>query len=257
MVNGRIDTEGLSFDTTLADIENLNNYALQNKFDIIKISYAFYPKISDKYQILDSGSALGYGNGPILVSKYPIDISKVESIQVAIPGINTTANFLLSIAFPGIQKKIEIIFSDIEDAVISGRVDAGLLIHEGRFTYQKKGLKLIADLGKWWEQHTNLAIPLGGIMIKRALPEKIKISVNKILKNSISHAFRHPLEASAYIKANAQEMDNDVIHEHIKLYVNEYSLDLGPKGRKAIENLFEKALGLHKSNSLTQPIFAI
>ena len=257
MINRRIQTEGLSFLLEMADIEKLNQHALAGEFDILKISYAIYSQVSENYQILNSGSALGYANGPLLVSKAKIYPDEVEHLHVAIPGANTTANLLLTIAYPNVKKKTEYLFSDIEEVVLSGETDAGLLIHENRFTYEAKGLKKIVDLGTWWEEQTKMPIPLGGIMVKRSLPQKIKETINRVLSNSISHAFEHPNEAMGFIREHAQSMHSDVIYRHIDLYVNEYSLNLGEKGRKAIEFLFSKGSGIKKMNQLTQPIFAI
>ncbi|HEY4784650.1 MAG TPA: 1,4-dihydroxy-6-naphthoate synthase, partial [Bacteroidales bacterium] len=176
MVNKRVDTEGLSFVTELTDIEQLNQFAESSEFDVIKISYAAYPYVSEDYQILNSGSALGYANGPLLVSKTTVTPDMVKGLHVAIPGKKTTANLLLSVAYPGIKSKTVVLFSDIEDTVLEGKADAGLLIHENRFTYEERGLKKIADLGTWWEEQTGLPIPLGGIMVKRSLPQSVKDS---------------------------------------------------------------------------------
>jgi len=257
LINKRIHAEGLSFLLELADIEKLNRHALEGEFDILKISYALYSQVSANYQILNSGSALGYANGPLLISKAKIYPDEVEHLHVAIPGANTTANLLLTIAYPNVKKKTEYLFSDIEEVVLSGETDAGLLIHENRFTYEAKGLKKIVDLGSWWEEQTKMPVPLGGIMVKRSLPQKIKETINRVLSNSISYAMEHPNEAMGFIREHAQSMQQDVIYRHIDLYVNEYSIDLGEKGRKAIECLFEKVTGIKKTNQLTQPIFAI
>ena len=160
MVHHKIDTFGLDFDLHLADIEELNQLSLKGELDITKISYAAYTKVSDKYIFLNSGSALGENNGPILISKRKIYPDEVNNLKIAIPGKNTTANMLLSIAYPEAKSKVEYLFSDIEDVVLSDEVDAGLIIHENRFTYEKKGLKKIIDLGEFWERKTNKPIPL-------------------------------------------------------------------------------------------------
>jgi 1,4-dihydroxy-6-naphthoate synthase len=257
MINKRIDTEGLSFILGMADIEKLNQYALIGEFDIIKISYALYAQVSEQYQILNAGSALGHANGPLLVSKTKIYPDEVEHIHVAIPGANTTANLLLSIGYPKIKQKTEYLFSDIEEVVLSGETDAGLIIHENRFTFEAKGLKKILDLGAWWEEETKMPVPLGGIMVKRSLPQQIKESINRVLNNSISFARAYPDVAMNFIREHAQSMQNDVIYKYIDLYVNEYSLDLGEKGRKAIEQLFNKVTEFKKTKQLKQPIFAI
>jgi 1,4-dihydroxy-6-naphthoate synthase len=257
MVNGRIDTEGLMFTTNLADIEHLNQGALSNLLDVTKVSFAVYPKISRHYQILDAGSALGFGNGPLLVSKHKIYPDEVSDIVIAIPGENTTANLLFSIAFPHIKEKKVLLFSDIENAVLSGEADAGLLIHENRFTYEEKGLKLIVDLGNWWEKQTNLPIPLGGIVVKRNLPSDLKFTINRVLSNSIAFAMEHPRTSSDFVKFHAQEMSEDVMQKHINLYVNNYSLNLGNDGRNAITQLFDRVRDIQNVVQFTEPIFAI
>jgi 1,4-dihydroxy-6-naphthoate synthase len=257
MINSRIATEGLSFTPMLSDIEKLNHYALSAELDILKISYAMYPRVSENYQILNSGSALGYANGPLLVSKKKVYVDEVPYLNIAIPGLNTTANLLLSAAFPDIKQKREYLFSDIEDVVLSGEADAGVLIHENRFTYEDKGLKKIIDLGSWWEEQTQLPIPLGGIMVKRSLDKKIKENINRVLFNSISFAMKNPAVSMNFIRIHAQNMNDEVIKKHIGLFVNDFSLDLGEQGRKAIEKLFESAKHIHRENQLTQPIFAI
>lgn len=256
MVNGRIDTEGLSFLLELGDIEKLNQLAVAAEFDILKISYAAYPTVTHNYQILNSGSALGYANGPLLVSKVKIYPDEVNDLHIAIPGSNTTANLLLSIAYPDVKKRSEYLFSDIEEVVLSGEADAGLLIHENRFTYEERGLQKIIDLGTWWEDQTHLPIPLGGIMIKRSLPQQIKHSVERVLRSSVQFAMQNPAAGLNFIKHHAQSMKDEVVQKHIQLYVNDFSLDLSEKGRQAIDKLFEQAFVSRKINNLTQPIFA-
>jgi 1,4-dihydroxy-6-naphthoate synthase len=257
MVNKRIDTKGLTFLPEMADIEKLNQMALSGEIDVVKISYAAYPKVSHQYQILNSGSALGHANGPLLVSKRKIYPDEVEDLHIAIPGVNTTANMLLSIAFPNVKKKTEYLFSDIEEVVLSNETDAGLLIHENRFTYEDRGLKKIIDLGTWWEDQTKLPIPLGGIMVKRNLPQSIKETINRVMGNSVSYALEHPEASLGYSRQYAQSMKDEVLRKHINLYVNQYSVNLGDKGREAIETFFEKASAIIKTDHLTQPIFVI
>jgi len=256
MVNGRIDTEDLTFVFEMADIEKLNQMSLAAEFDILKISYAAYPQVTNNYQILNSGSALGYANGPLLVTRAKVNSKEIEDMHIAIPGLNTTANLLLSIAHPNIEKKTEYLFSDIEEAVLSGETDAGLLIHENRFTYEERGLHKIVDLGTWWEEQTHLPIPLGGIMVKRSLPLLVKESINRVLHHSVLYALQNPQDSLNFIKQNAQCMKDEVIQKHIELYVNDFSLDLNEKGRRAIDMFFRKAVEIRKINYLTQPIFA-
>ena len=255
MVHHKVDTENLDFDVVLADVEELNNKALQNELDVTKISYHAYSKIANNYLLLDSGSALGYKNGPLLISKKKIYSDELNEITIAIPGLNTTANLLLSIAFPNVKNKKEYIFSDIEDAILDGEVDAGLIIHENRFTYEKKGLIKIIDLGEYWEKETGLPIPLGGIAINRNLNHNLQLKINRVLKRSIEYAFANPKSAYPFIKQYAQEMDEDVMYKHIELYVNNFTLDLGENGKKAIEILYEKAISLGVLPEMNKQIF--
>ncbi|HUX94343.1 MAG TPA: 1,4-dihydroxy-6-naphthoate synthase [Bacteroidales bacterium] len=238
MVHGRIDTEGIEFDYFLADVEELNRRAFSAEVDVTKISFHAYAWVAGKYLILDSGSALGRGNGPLLISKYPLDPSSLPGKRIAIPGKYTTANLLFSIAWPDALIKSEYLFSDIEDALVKEDVDAGLIIHETRFTYEKHGLLKIADMGEYWEELTGLPIPLGAIVIKRSVPEEIAFKVNRILRRSLEFAINDSTASQEFVSGNAKEMEQDVMSSHIKLYVNEYSLDLGAEGKDAIRSLF-------------------
>ena len=241
MVHGRIDTEGLEFDYFLTDVEELNRKAFASEVDITKMSYHAYAYVADNYLILDSGSALGHRNGPLLISKRIIDPSELASARIAIPGKYTTANLLLSIAWPEAHNKTEYLFSDIENALLSDEVDAGLIIHETRFTYFKKGLHKIADMGEYWENLTEMPIPLGAIVINRNIPEKIALKVNRIIRRSLEYAYKDSFASYDFVADNAKEMDSTVMNKHIKLFVNEYTLNLGRKGRDAIESLFRIA----------------
>lgn len=242
MVNQRIDTEGLRFDLHLADVEELNRLAFSSAIDVTKVSYHAFAYLSDHYQLLTAGSALGFNNGPLLISKHKIYPDEVEGLKVAIPGKYTTANLLLSIAYPKLLQKKEYLFSDIEEVILSGEVDAGVIIHENRFTYQAKGLKKIVDLGEYWDQLTGLAIPLGGIILKRSLPEEIKLKVNRMLRQSVEYAFLHPDDSLPFVRQHAQAMDESVMRSHIQLYVNDFSVDLGPRGKEAITTLYDQSI---------------
>jgi len=242
MVHHKIDTEGFEFEYSMADVEELNQAALNNMPDICKVSYHAYLYLTDQYILLNSGSALGEDVGPLFISNKPVETNKINSLNVAIPGKYTTAHLLLTVAYPDIVKKQSIIFSAIENRVLDGSFDAGVIIHENRFTYQEKGLYLIADLGKSWFQLTHQPIPLGGIVIKRNLPDATKKSINTILKRSIEFAFANPESSLGFVRSNSQEMSEEVMYKHIALYVNDYSLDLGIKGKKAIHTLFEIAV---------------
>ena len=255
MVHHKIDTFGLDFDLHLADIEELNQLSLKGELDITKISYAAYTKVSDKYIFLNSGSALGENNGPILISKRKIYPDEVNNLKIAIPGKNTTANMLLSIAYPEAKSKVEYLFSDIEDVVLTDEVDAGLIIHENRFTYEKKGLKKIIDLGEYWEEKTGKPIPLGGIVIKREIANDIKLRVDKLLHESINYAFNNKQSVLPFVRKYAQEMKDEVIMKHIDLYVNDYSIDVGQEGKEAVEFLYKKAQELKLIEKIIYPIF--
>ncbi|MDB5120722.1 MAG: mqnD [Sphingobacteriales bacterium] len=323
LIHHKIDTEGLQFEVLFEDVETLNQKALRGELDITKLSYHAYAYVIENYVLLDAGSALGFGVGPLLVSgrKYHVSSNeeveglklkvegqssnapttkskeveslklKVESevssaptthnsqpttyshelsaisyqplsnlndpqhttdnsqhkipisqLKIGIPGKYTTANFLLSLAFPDAKNKVEMVFSDIEKSLLEGSIDLGLIIHENRFTYQDKGLHKIIDLGEFWEKLTGCAIPLGGIMIKRSLPDEIKHKVNRIIRRSVEFAFENPKSGIDFISAHSQEMSEEVMYKHIELYVNKYSIDLGTEGRKAVTTLFDEAI---------------
>ena len=243
IVHKRIDLEGLDFDPRLADVEALNKAAFAGDADVTKLSYHAYAFCIDRYVLLDAGSALGRNCGPLLISRRPIskDEVGVGDLRIAIPGQFTTANFLFGLAFPRAQKRTELVFSEIESALLDERFDAGLIIHENRFTYEAKGLKKIIDLGEFWEGETGAPIPLGGIVVRRSLPDDVKAAVNRVLRRSVQYAFAHRSASLDYVRAHAQEMSDEVMYKHIDLYVNEYSVDLGVEGRRAVELLFEKA----------------
>jgi 1,4-dihydroxy-6-naphthoate synthase len=246
MVHRRIDLEGLEFDVRMADIEALNAAAFAGQIDVTKLSFHAYAYCIGNYVLLDAGSALGRNCGPLLISKREISRDDVAGgdLQIAIPGKYTTANFLLSLAFPRATRKSQLLFSDIEGAVLDGTMDSGLIIHENRFTYSAKGLRKIIDLGEYWESETGAAIPLGGIVINRALPEDVQQRVNRVMRRSVEYAFANRTASLPFVRANAQEMSEDVMYQHIDLYVNEYSVDLGREGRRAVEVLFERAKGV-------------
>jgi len=241
MVHGRIDTEGLEFDYFLSDVEELNHRALASDVDITKVSYHAYAYVAENYMILDAGSALGHRNGPILISKRRIGIDELSKLKIAIPGKYTTANLLFSIAWPEVVNKTEYLFSKIEDALLNEEVDAGLIIHETRFTYYKRGLHKLADMGEYWEGLTGLPVPLGAIVIKRDIPDDIAMKVNRVVRRSLEYAYKDSFASYDFVSGNAREMDSTVMNNHIKLFVNEYTLDLGNKGREAIMELFRIA----------------
>ena len=243
IVHERIDLEGLEFSVTLADIEALNHAACAGGVDVTKLSFHAYAYCVGDYVLLDAGSALGRNCGPLLISKRALAPGDVAAgnVRIAIPGRYTTANFLCGLAFPRAQHKTEMLFSDIEAAVLDGRVDAGLIIHENRFTYAARGLRKIIDLGEFWEAETGAPIPLGGIVVRRSLPDDVKARVNRVMRRSVEYACAHRDASLPYVRAHAQEMSEAVMYQHIDLYVNEYSVDLGREGKRAVELLFERA----------------
>ena len=255
MVHQKIDTEGLNFEITLGDVEELNDKAFNQELDITKLSYHAMAFCVDNYQLLHSGSALGSGVGPLLISREQLSIEQVNAAKIAIPGKYTTANFLLSMAYPNAQSKEEVLFSEIEKMVLDGRADAGLIIHENRFTYAEKGLNKIIDLGDFWEKESGGLIPLGGIVIRRNFDKELQQKVDRVLRRSIEFAKADPSASKEYVKQHAQEMSDGVTQQHIDLYVNEFSIDLGEQGRKAVENLFSVAIEKDIIKEITKPIF--
>jgi 1,4-dihydroxy-6-naphthoate synthase len=241
LVNHKIDTGGLEFDVVLEDVQTLNEWALQEKLDVTKISFGVLPLLLNHYTVLNSGSALGKGVGPLLVSNKILDNPSLEDATIAIPGENTTAHLLFSLAYPSVKKKKYMVFHEIENAILDGIVDAGVIIHENRFTYQQKGLKKIMDLGEYWEQQLQIPIPLGGIVAHHRLSENTRLQVDQLIRKSVEYAFeKYPL-ISDYVQLHAQEMEQEVMKQHIDLYVNDYSINLGTEGRAAIKKLLEVA----------------
>jgi len=241
LVNKKIDTGDLEFDVILEDVETLNRMALQEKLDISKISYGVLPRVIPNYRVLDAGGALGKGVGPILVSAKPIETADVPNLSIALPGINTTAHMLFNLAFPQAMKKVYMKFSDIENAVLSGEVNLGVLIHENRFTYEQKGLHKVIDLGEYWEYNTECPIPLGGIVMHRQYDIQLMKVVDNLIRESLQYSRKQYPVLSEYVKSNSQEMEEDVMRKHIDLYVNEYSLALGADGRAAVWQLLDVA----------------
>lgn len=239
LVNGKIDTGNFEFEVIMEDVETLNRMALSEKLDISKISYGVLSRVLPLYKVLNAGGALGMGVGPLLVSSKPTDPEEINDMSIAIPGMNTTAHMLFSIAYPGALKKKFMVFSAIEDAVLKGEVDAGVIIHENRFTYQQKGLHKVLDLGDYWEQHTGGPIPLGGIVMNRKYDQKTMAEINRLVVESLLYARKHYPELSDFVRNNSQEMEERVMRQHIDLYVNDYSLDLGQKGRAAVWQMLE------------------
>ncbi len=257
IVNRRIDLEGLEFTIRMADVEALNTASFAGQADVTKLSYHAYAYCTRDYVLLDAGSALGRNCGPLVISKRPIPVDAVAAgtLAIAIPGRYTTANLLLGLAFPAALNTTELLFSDIEAAVLDGRFDAGLIIHENRFTYAAKGLNKIIDLGEFWESETGVPIPLGGIVVNRSLPDEVQRAVNRVVRRSVEYAFAHRAASLPFVREHAQEMSEDVMYRHIDLYVNDYSVDLGVEGKRAVELLFERAASTGIIPDVKQSLF--
>ena len=256
LVNGAIDTEGLEFDVHLEDVQTLNTYALQSKLDVSKISYGVLPLVLHDYIVLNSGGALGQGVGPLLIAKKKLDnIAALNNLTIAIPGENTTAHMLFTYAFPKAVNKRFLVFNQIENAVLNNEADAGVIIHENRFTYHDKGLIKLMDLGEYWEQQTAAPIPLGGIIIKRTLEKQVQEKLDRLIKKSIEYSFRNYPELSPYVIKHSQEMSEDVMRKHIDLYVNHFSMDLKPNGKAAVNKLLDIYKQLNGSNIAETKVF--
>ena len=253
LVNKKIDAEGFDFDLALEDVQTLNQWALQGKLDITKISYGVLPLILDNYNLSGAGGALGKGVGPLLIAKNEMDLKSIDHCTIAIPGENTTAHLLFSLAFPNANNKKFMVFSEIEQAVLNGETDAGVIIHENRFTYQQKGLVKLIDLGEFWEKETGCPIPLGGIAIRKNIDFTIQQQINDLIKKSVEYAFKNYPDLPLFVKQHSQEMEEHVMRQHIDLYVNNYSISLGNDGKKAIEKLLLTYEKMNRSAQL-QPV---
>jgi len=239
LVNKKINTGGFHFNVRLEDVETLNNLAKKEALDFTKISYGVLPLIIKDYKVMNSGSALGKGVGPLLISQKPIEFNEVEKHIIAIPGENTTAHLLFSLAFPNAKNKFFKRYDEIEKSVIDSENVLGVIIHENRFTYMEKGLHKIVDLGNFWEEKTSLPIPLGGIVGRRNMDEKILMKVDALIKESMEYAFENYPLITDYVKQHSQEMELEVMKKHIDLYVNKYSINLGKEGRNAIQKFMK------------------
>lgn len=241
LVHGLVDTGGLGFTERLEDVETLNRLALQGALDVSKVSYHALGHIRDEYALLRSGSALGRGCGPLLVATEGFDPADLRGRTIAVPGRYTTALLLLRLFDPRLVNFLVMPFNEIMDAVLRGDADAGLIIHESRFTYQGYGLHKLVDLGEWWEAETGLPIPLGGIVARRALGEENIKAIERALRDGVAYSRQHPALAAHYIREHAQEISEEVCSAHIDLYVNDFSVDLGDEGIKAIQCLMQRA----------------
>ena len=255
LYNKKIDWQGLDFEFILADVEELNGLALTGNIEVTKISYHSYGLVANDYILSNYGSALGKNNGPLLIARQEFPLSELDKMTVAIPGKHTTANLLLSIGFPQITRKKIMLFSDIEQAVLDGEVDAGLIIHESRFTYEAKGLRKIVDLGKWWESQWQKPLPLGGICAQRKLEKSVLIKINTLIGESVAYAFDHPDDTMPFVQQYAQEMNPKVMKKHIELYVNNYTREIGTAGKDSVQFLFRKAAEMNIFEPVNKPLF--
>jgi 1,4-dihydroxy-6-naphthoate synthase len=254
LVNKKIDTGDIAFDVVLEDVETLNQWALQGKLSITKLSYGVLPLVLNKYAVLNSGSALGRGVGPLLIRNFELGIRNVDDYLIAIPGENTTAHLLFSLAYPNAKNKVFLRYNQIEEFVLANK-GLGVIIHENRFTYEEKGLEKIIDLGDFWEQTIQCPIPLGGIVLKKEIDKKIALHVDGLLKQSIEYAYKNNYtQLTNYVKTNSQEMSEAVMKKHIDLYVNQYSIDLGDIGKNAIMQLLQ-AHPIHQNSFSKEDIF--
>ena len=256
LVNNKIDTGDIQFTVRLEDVETLNELALNHTLDFTKVSYGVLPLILKNYKVLNSGSALGNGVGPLLISKKIISFEQVDDCTIAIPGENTTAHLLFSQAFPNAKNKIFKRYDEIEKFVLeSGDKALGVIIHENRFTYSEKGLQKIVDLGNFWEEKTGYPIPLGGIVGKRSIDENIVMKVDALIKQSIEYAFKNYPLITEYVRIHSQEMEPEIMKKHIDLYVNKYSINLGDDGKNAIQkvlNVYNQSNGNMKQRNYFQ-----
>ncbi len=259
LVHQRINLKSLAFREWLADVEELNLKAARAELDITKLSIFAMLQLGANYQLLDSGAAFGIGLGPLIISKKSMTPADLKSARILVPGKNTTARLLTELYTEGQHTDFkEVIFSDIEQLLLDEKSDAGVIIHENRFTYKQKGLKLVADLGAYWNEiSSDLPLPLGGIAIRRSFSDDLKKLVSKLLRNSLQFAMDHPNVALQYMQQHAQEMEAGIMQQHVKAYVNEYSLSMGENGRKAIRFLAQKAseIGLIPAHTDIESLF--
>ncbi len=252
LVHGRVDAGGFAFTERLEDVETLNTLAAAGALQVSKVSYGALPGLLCEYVLLRSGGALGRGCGPLLVAREPREL---RGARIAIPGERTTANLLLRLWNPELPPGIPMVYSEIMPAVARGEMDAGLIIHESRFTYREHGLTPLVDLGEWWESDTGLPIPLGGIVAQRTLGFEVIARIESAIRRSVEFAFEHPEASRAYVAANAQEMEPAVMRAHIDLYVNEFSLELGDQGEQAVRALFAQAQRVGVFGEWDAPLF--
>ncbi|MCQ2959457.1 MAG: 1,4-dihydroxy-6-naphthoate synthase [Bacteroidales bacterium] len=244
LIHKKIDTKGIDFKVVVADVQELNRRAMIGDLQMTKLSYFAYSQVYKNYQILDAGSALGFANGPLFICKKGNESAINSKSKILIPGKETTANLLFSMAYPDFKDKTECLFSEIEPKIMSGEYDAGVIIHENRFTYAERGFAMLRDLGNFWESETHTPIPLGAITIRRDVPNDLKLTINQLLRESIEYANQNPQASNTFIHEYAQAIEDDVLKKHIALFVNDFSLSLGEQGMAAIKTLYSRAHSL-------------
>ena len=258
LINNKIDTEGFEFDAVLEDVQTLNKWAINQKLDISKISYGVLPLVTQNYTLLSSGGALGKGVGPLLIAKREINdlAATLPNLNIVIPGENTTAHLLFSYAFPHAYNKRFAVFNQIEDEVLQGKADAGVIIHENRFTYQDRGLVKLMDLGQYWEEKTGAPIPLGGIIVRKEFDQNTRLKLDRLIRQSVEYSFKNYPAISNYVSSHSQEMSEEVMRKHIDLYVNHFSLHLGNEGKTAVQTFMQIYSQLNNITLSSQNIFS-
>ena len=255
LVHGKIDTGDMRFEPVLLDVEELNQRAAEGDLDITKLSFNALMHLTDKYRLLNSGTALGRGVGPLLIARKETEGLDPQKARIAIPGVRTTANFLMGFAYPEAKNKVPMLFSDIEDAVLNGEVDMGVIIHENRFTYAEKGLAKVRDLGEFWEAETRHAIPLGGIAVNSRIEPQAQKEIEEMLRLSVEFARNNPEQTEEYVRCHAQKMEREVMYRHIDLYVNDYTVTLGENGRAAVDFMRAEMLRQELIDSADTPLY--
>lgn len=253
LAHDKIDTGDLAFRHQLQDIETLNRRALRGELEVSAVSIHAYAFLQDKYVLLPSGCSMGDRYGPMIVARKPLTVGDLASVTIAVPGTLTTAFLALRLLLPGEIRYEVVPFDEILGAVAEGRFDAGLIIHEGQLTFQNQGLKLVVDLGVWWQERTGLPLPLGGNVVRRDLGAATIADISRLLKESIRYSLDHRQEALTYALQYARDMERDLADRFVGMYVNDWTLDYGPRGRAAVAKLLDEG---HRRGILPKPIQA-
>ena len=253
LASHRIDTEGWSFEHVLQDIQTLNDRALREELDITAVSIHAYPFIADRYALTHCGSSMGDGYGPMVVTRSPMGVEQLRGLWIAVPGERTTAFLALNLLLGRGEFRHDVVMFDrILDHVAAGRADAGLIIHEGQLTFQRHGLHLVVDLGAWWKESTGLPLPLGGNCIRRSLGGEAMVQVSRVLRRSIEYSLAHREEAVRHALAYARDMGVELADRFVGMYVNDWTIDYGPIGRRAIEELLRRGSAIGMTPTLEQ-----